>query len=410
MISSTWSHEMSEHGPILCNGVPGTPIPGIPIDAVQHVPYVMCYLPNPPGQQSGTGQGVSSGDPNGTAQQGALILRVGGGPDAFYSLDLANAALSSADGQASDTVIGENGLGAVRRYALVVTAYNDDAGGQITAVVQVGIPIQGSLDALHALLVTLLVIGALTIIGAAVAGRWLAARAMEPAQLSFARQQAFIGDAAHELRTPLTIMRADAEVLLRGREHLQADDAELLEDIVAETAHMGALATNLLTLARLDAGRVQIERDLVDLSDVADAVTHRVSTLANERGSAVTVEAHHALTLGDQPLLEQAALILVDNAIKYTRLDGTVTIRAFQDGQYAYFAVQDTGIGIPSENLPHLGERFYRVDKARSREAGVAGLGLSIARGIVAAHGGTLTFESALGSGTTASIRLPVAK
>ncbi len=383
LIGERWSHEWSEHGPVACDSPTFVGI--IPIEAVQHVPYIMCYQPGPHTNQ------------------------IGGGPDAFYSLDLINEALSSPSGEAYDSVVGQNGLGVVHRYALVVHTRDGDGDTQLVGVIQVGIPIQGSLDALHALLITLLLIGALTIIGAAIAGRWLAARAMEPAQISFTRQQAFIGDAAHELRTPLTIMRADAEVLLRGREHLQADDAELLEDIVLETAHMGALATNLLTLARLDAGRVQLEHNLIDVADIAEAVSHRVSALARERRSTVTLDVHHALTLGDQAQLEQAALILVDNAIKYNRPDGTVTLRVYHDDQHAYFSVTDTGIGISPEHLPHLGERFYRVDKARSREAGGAGLGLSIARGIVAAHGGTLTFESTPGSGTTATIRLPIA-
>jgi signal transduction histidine kinase len=377
LIGANWAHQWDQQGPTQCDDH------GIPIAAVQHVPYIFC---------------VANGGPPET---------LGGGPYSFYTTNLVQAATASPSGQASDTIIGENGLGAVRRYALVVHNLDD---GSVIGVVQVGIPIQGSLDALHALLITLLLVGALTIAGAAVAGRWLSARAMEPAQLSFARQQAFIGDAAHELRTPLTIMRADAEVLLRGRQRLDPDDVELLEDIVNETAHMGALATNLLTLARLDAGRLQLEHDVVDLAEIAAAVSHRVAVLAKERHTTVVVEATHALTLGDQAQLEQAALILVDNAVKYNRPDGTVTIRVSQDTQRALFVVQDTGIGIPPEHLPHLGERFYRVDKARSREAGGAGLGLSIARGIVAAHGGTLTFDSEPGSGTTATISLPAAK
>jgi signal transduction histidine kinase len=111
--------------------------------------------------------------------------------------------------------------------------------------------------------------------------------------------------------------------------------------------------------------------------------------------------------IGDKSLLEQATMILLDNAIKYNRSGGSVTLRASLVQGQACLEVSDTGIGIPAEHLAHLGERFYRVDKARSREAGGAGLGLSIARGIAVSHGGSLTLSSVVGQGATARILLP---
>jgi signal transduction histidine kinase len=378
LISASWSHEWGEHGPLACDQPSG-----IPAVALQHVPYVWCVA-SPP-----------------------MDRKTPGLPAAFLGSNLAQTALASSTGQVSGTIIGENSLGAISCYALVV---HDPVSGNAIGVVQVGIPIQGSLDALHTMLIILLVIGALTIVGAAAAGLWLAGRAMQPAYLSFARQQAFIGDAAHELRTPITLMRADAEVLLRGRAGFSEDDAALLEDIVAETAHMGNLATNLLTLARLDAGKAHLERDVVDLGEIAEGVARRVRALAAERHLTLNVEASApVLVLADRALLEQAALILVDNAVKYNRPDGAISLRVAREGTRALLVVRDTGIGVPAEHLPHLGERFYRVDKARSREAGGAGLGLSIARGIAAAHGGTLTLTSDPGSGTTATLSLPAA-
>jgi signal transduction histidine kinase len=128
-----------------------------------------------------------------------------------------------------------------------------------------------------------------------------AARALDPARLAFARQQGFIADAAHELRTPLTLLRADAEVLLRGRERFGPDDAALLEDIVAETGHLSSLSTTMLTLARLDSGAQHHERDVVDLASVAARVVQRVHALADERGTALTLGATpQAQVIGDR--------------------------------------------------------------------------------------------------------------
>jgi len=359
----------------------------IPPDAIQHVPYVACFGP-----------------------AGTSVLRTQGGvPPAFIAPDLVSELLEHQQVQASDMVNAGSGLGTIERYALVVR--DRDGDGRVIGIVQVGIPLEGELRSLDVLLALLLVLGALTLGGAAAGALFPSSRALAPARLAFTRQQAFIADAAHEIRTPLTLMRADAEVLLRGRERLDPDDAELLEDIVAETAHMAALAGNMLTLARLDAGAQAIERDVVDLTEVASAMMRRARALADEKGITLAFDsAGPVLTLGDRALLDHAALILLDNALKYNRPGGGVILHAFSAGGEAVLEVRDTGEGIPPEHLPHLGERFYRVDKARSREQGGAGLGLSIVRGIAVAHGGTLSFASMPGEGTTAILTLPVAR
>ncbi|MBV9282384.1 MAG: hypothetical protein JOZ41_20065 [Chloroflexi bacterium] len=283
--------------------------------------------------------------------------------------------------------------------------------GSVVGAIEVGQSVEGELSTLHTLLVLLLGIGCLTLVLASFGGLFLANRALLPARLAYKRQRDFIADASHELRTPLTMLRADAEVLLRGRGHLQADDVALLEDVVAEAAHMANLADTMLNLARLDAQGAQIEQDVVDLAGLAAEVGRRVGPLAAERGVSVEVEAEPAvLVVGDRVMLEQAVLVLVDNAIKYNRPGGQVLVRVSAEGNRANLAVKDTGIGIASEHLPHLGERFYRVDKARSREAGGAGLGVSIAQSIASRHRGSLQYESEAGEGTTATLSLPLAR
>jgi signal transduction histidine kinase len=322
-------------------------------------------------------------------------------------LDAALARRAMTNGSASDTIDGGSGIGAIRRYALAV---HDPIDGHVLGVVQAGAPIRDRTQALGTLLMLLLEVGALTLLGATLGGLFLSRRALAPAHLAVARQQQFIGDASHELRTPLTLLRADAEVLLRGREQLSADDAALLEDIVVETEHLSAIATSLLTLARLDAGAYRLERDVVSLADVAANVLHRAQALAGERQIALQqASIGPSLVLGDRRLLEQLALILLDNAIKYNRPGGQVTLRTYSSGRETYLEVHDTGEGVLPEHLARLGERFYRVDKARSRGAGGAGLGLSIARGIASAHDGALQITSVASQGTIVVVRLPAA-
>lgn len=348
-------------------------------------------------------------DSNGNIAGGALSNSLAQSPGLLSSPFFTNSLFTQAiqQGNTSDTINGGPALGTIYRYAEVVP--NISGNGNL-GVVQVGELIGPQESTLQLLLIMLLILGGLTLLAAALGGLWLAERALTPARLAFNRQQSFIADAAHELRTPLTLMRTNAEVLLRGRKHMDEDDALLLEDIVTEAGHLSGLATNLLTLARLDAGAAQVERDVVDLSALATRLAHRVGTLAQEKQVSLHVEAGEpVLVIGDALLLEQAALILVDNAIKYNRPGGSISLRASLAEGHARLEVRDTGIGIAPEHLAHLGERFYRVDKARSREAGGAGLGLSIARSIAADHQGAITFASVPGQGTTATLTLPAA-
>jgi len=322
--------------------------------------------------------------------------------DTAVAVSVAHSTTVTTDIVDTGTVLGKV---ETRYYQLI------DSFGNVYGVVQVGTPVGSQFDALDVLLHLLLAVGVLALLAASVGGFFLANRAMVPARLAYARQTEFIADASHELRTPLTMLRADADVLLRGRDRLPVDDALILEDVVAETSHMANLANSMLNLARLDSGSAQIEQEVVDLGDLADGLTGRVGPLADERQISVRVEREGpTLVIGDRLLLEQAALVILDNALKYNHQGGEVVVRTrVQDGR-ALLEVRDTGMGIAAEHLPHLGERFYRVDKARSREAGGAGLGVSIAQSIAAQHGGSLSLTSEPGKGTTATLSLPAAR
>ena len=330
-----------------------------------------------------------------------------GVPTSFLSTGLVKTALQT-DKETSGIVDGGSSTGQFYFYAQVVP---NPSGNGYAGVLLVGEPVQAQENALSSLMKLLLGIGGLALLGAGVGGLFLSNRALAPARLSWANQQRFIADAAHELRTPLTLLRADAEVLLRGRKRLDEDDAALLEDIVAEANHMSNLASNLLTLARLDSGSIHREHEVVNLASLAQEGARRAQALAEQRGVAVQVESSgDAYVIGDPLLLEQAMLVLLDNAIKYNRQGGRVMMRTGEQDGRAFLEVRDTGIGIPAEHLPHLGERFYRVDKARSREAGGTGLGLSIAQRIARVHDGQLTLTSVQGQGTTVTITLPVVR
>ena len=348
-----------------------------------NAPYIACY--------------DSTGAPLGVLQGPASVA------PGFLDAALAQRALQ--DGAESDVVDSGNGLGAISRYALTV---RDPDTHQVLGVIQVGWPVSGPLEAMRALLQQLLILLPLALVGATIGGFFLAERALIPARLAFERQQTFIADASHELRTPLALLRANADVLLRGRGRFDPDDVSLLEDIVGETEHLTSIANSLLTLARLDSGAMRLERDVVDLADIARQAAHRVEALSRERGITVRLgELTSVAVLGDAQLLAQATMALLDNALKYAGSGSEVTLTTMRDGDHGTLTVHDTGPGIAPEHLPLLGQRFYRPDKARSRAAGGSGLGLSVVRGILALHHGTLTVHSAPGEGTSAILRIP---
>ncbi|HJT59380.1 MAG TPA: ATP-binding protein [Ktedonobacteraceae bacterium] len=346
-------------------------------------------------------------------QHGNLQSDTTGFPGAFLANNLAKEALRTGQ-PVSDTIDAGGSYGQIYRYAVIApnaVVIPNAAGSGSVRVIVAGEIIQPQENALSVLLKLLLAFGAVSLLGAGLGGLFLSNRALAPARLAWTNQQRFIGDAAHELRTPLTLLRADAEVLLRTHGQLDEEDSMLLEDIVAETNHMSNLATNLLTLARLDNSSAHREHEVIQLSEIARAGTRRIQALADQSEISIhTAFDEKAVVIGDPTQLEQAVLALLDNAIKYNRPGGQIIVRtAIKQGQ-ALLEVQDTGIGIAAEHLPHVGERFYRVDKARSRQAGGTGLGLSIARGIATAHSGTLTLTSIPDQGTMVTILLLLAQ
>ena len=222
---------------------------------------------------------------------------------------------------------------------------------------------------------------------------------------AYRAQQRFVADASHELRAPLTAIQGNIELLARFPEMPADEREEALTYLESESRRLSRMVGELLTLARADAGQT-LERRTVELDAVLlEAVTEMRRLSAHHR---VAVDDVEPISVeGDRDRLKQLVLILLDNALKYTPEAGQVRISLGRSGGLATLAVRDDGIGIPAEALPHVFERFYRADPARGRDPGGTGLGLSIARWIVEQHGGEISIQSTVGSGTTVTASLP---
>jgi heavy metal sensor kinase len=224
---------------------------------------------------------------------------------------------------------------------------------------------------------------------------------------SFDEIRRFTADAAHELRTPLAVMRNAAEVALRSPRD-PGHYRRVLGDVLEEVERLTRLAEQLLFLCREDAGLVPLASGKVRLDDVARETAEHMGAVAEAKGVTLTCDGLAPATVrGDEDQIRRLLFNLLDNAIKFTPTGGAVVVRLRRRDGVARTEIADTGVGIPAEHLPHVFERFYRVDPARGREAEGVGLGLSICRSIAEAHGGAIRVESAVGRGTSAILSLP---
>jgi heavy metal sensor kinase len=226
---------------------------------------------------------------------------------------------------------------------------------------------------------------------------------------SFEQLRRFTADASHELRTPLTAIRSVGEVSLQ-----RTGDAEYYRDIVGsmleEANRLTKLVDSLLTMSRADAGRIPLQHTEFSVLDLAKEAGSVIEVLAEEKNQTMTVEGDPRVVVrGDRLILRQALINLLDNAVKYSPKGGSVEVRAGARNGDAFVDVRDSGPGIPFEHRSKVFDRFYRLDKSRSREEGGAGLGLSISQWAVEAHGGRIELDCDHGPGCTFRIRIPVA-
>jgi heavy metal sensor kinase len=226
---------------------------------------------------------------------------------------------------------------------------------------------------------------------------------------AFQKITRFTADASHELRTPLAVMRTTAEVALRAPSG--SEQRAALEQIVAEIERTSQLVENLLLIAKADSGATELNRRSTDIVQAVREACTEAEVLARVKGLSLVAEIPDASLWvhGDRDALRRLFLILLDNAVKYTPAGGSLRVTLTADDAGIVGAVDDSGIGIAPEHLPHVFDRFYRADRARSRAEGGAGLGLAIGRWIAEAHGGTLVVASEPGRGSRFSVRLPPA-
>jgi heavy metal sensor kinase len=225
---------------------------------------------------------------------------------------------------------------------------------------------------------------------------------------SFDQLKRFTADVSHELRTPLTALRTVGEVALRGN-HDPEGYREVIGSMLEEVDRLTRLTDELLTLARADAGEAKLRREPVELGALAREVAGHLSVLAEEKEQALQVEAEPVVVSADRTVLRQALVNLVVNAIKYSLPRTRIRIGSGRRGDAAFLQVADAGPGIAPEHHARLFERFYRVDKSRSREMGGTGLGLALVKWAAEAHGGQVELGSELGRGSTFRILLPAA-
>jgi heavy metal sensor kinase len=322
--------------------------------------------------------------------------------------------------------------------------------GAVIGAIEVGLPREDLVETVDGLISIIIFAIPLTLIAATAGGWLLARRALQPVDLmtslareisaedlsrrldmklpddefgrlartldnmiarldiAFQRQRQFTADASHELRTPLTAMKGHLDVT-RERPRSVEEYQDALDRIDREVDRMTKLVQRLLVLARADSGQIPVEFEFISASQLVEAATEQHALQASQQGVNLTTTPGPDVTLSvDQSLMLQLLMNLIDNALRHTSPGDSVDVRWSRSGNQIAIEVEDTGTGIDEDDLPHIFERFYRADRARSRREGSAGLGLAISRWIAQAHGGSISVQSEPGRGSCFTVHLPV--
>ena len=219
----------------------------------------------------------------------------------------------------------------------------------------------------------------------------------------------FVANVSHELRTPLTSIKILSESLINQDTFDQDIYKEFLIDIDSEVDRLNNIISDLLVLVNLDKEKLVLDKKITYINYLLEKTIFRMKVIAKQKDIDLNLKLNEKIQIKiDEDKIQQAIINIIDNAIKYTDIKGTIEVELYKKDKYAIIKISDNGSGIPEENLEHIFERFYRVDKARSRNTGGTGLGLSIAWEIIAYHGGIIDVESQLGIGTDFYIKLPL--
>ncbi|TMD11860.1 MAG: cell wall metabolism sensor histidine kinase WalK [Chloroflexi bacterium] len=276
---------------------------------------------------------------------------------------------------------------------------------KVIGVLQVAQPISWVGDALSRLVRQLVLASAIGIVLGALASLLMATRSIRPIGRAFQRQREFVADASHELRTPLTLIRTNVEAWLRRS---NGTSRAYAKSIVDEVEQLNRIVGDLTTLALADARQLHLDPRPMELNELVKGLIVQATPMAEARGVQLRPDLNGGVRVdADLGRVRQLLLILIDNALMHTPSGGEVSVGVLRHNGRAHVRVTDTGEGIPSADLPHIFERFYRADKARTRESGGTGLGLAIAKWIVDAHKGEIGVRSVEGKGTEVDVSLP---
>ena len=337
----------------------------------------------------------------------------------------------------------------IGQYPVRIVTFPLMENGQLISILQVGAPLQESTAALNALFYILIFGIPLAVILASGVGWFLAKKALSPVdmvtvlarkieagslnerldvsgpkdelgrlaktfndmiarlELSFKQMKQFTADASHELKTPLTVLKGEMEIALRTEKTVEGLQG-VIKSSLEEIDKMSAIVKSLLNLAKFDS-RVRLPKDNINLDRVVEERFNQTLPMAKDKGIDMFItKKENVMITGDKLGIGQLLFNLIYNAIKYTPQGGRIEISLEQSDNWAIIKVSDTGIGIAEEDLPHIFDRFYRVDKARTTGAGGVGLGLSICKEIAEVHSGKIEVESEAGKGSVFKVYLPV--
>jgi len=261
----------------------------------------------------------------------------------------------------------------------------------------------------HHLQVNLIILNTFTLVSGAILSYALARRTLEPIEEAFIAQGRFTADASHELRTPLTAMQTMIEVGLRNPKLTLSQAKELMQGSLEEVQKLSTLTNGLLKLTR--SGNQDLPKKPLSVAELTKQAVEQLELAAKQKGILIATDVQDFSVLGDALNLKEALAILIDNAIKYSKSDATITVKTYEHAKFGYITVTDQGKGIADDEIHHIFDRFYRADTSRSREQVEGyGLGLSIAKKNIEAHDGSIEVKSELGKGSTFTIKLPLFK
>ncbi|MBU0978613.1 MAG: ATP-binding protein [Patescibacteria group bacterium] len=253
----------------------------------------------------------------------------------------------------------------------------------------------------HLILIRLLTIDGAILIISALAGWFLAGKTLLPIEIALEEQKRFVGDASHELRTPLTALKTSTEVVLRSKKLNLKQARQALESNLEEIEQLDNLSSDLLSLAKLQSSSKTLSFSQIEIKKVVQKVHKQLSPLIKKKKIRLELDANDLTLKADENSLTQMLVILLDNAVKYSKTGGRVWVKVDRYRNQMRIEVKDEGLGISKEDLPHIFDRFYRTDQARSKsQISGFGLGLSLAKRIVKLHGGKIEVSSTVGVGS----------